>query len=62
MPFGRVERRPEYLFTIVTFAGYFAEFMLEVTIYPLTTSLVLLAYLGFIPVACRETEPGNIPN
>lgn len=60
--FGRVERRPEYLFTIVTFAGYFAEFMLEVTIYPLTTSLVLLAYLGFIPVACREKESGSIPN
>ncbi|MBQ6150482.1 MAG: hypothetical protein IJJ03_02385 [Mogibacterium sp.] len=53
--FGRGERRPEYLFTIVTFAGYFTEFMLEVTIYPITTSLVLLAYIGFIPIACRET-------
>ena len=60
--FGKVERRPEYLFMVVTFAGYFAEFMLEVTIYPLTTSLVFLAYLGFIPVACREKESGNIPN
>lgn len=54
--FGGVPRRPEYLFTIVTFAGYFVEFMLEVTIYPITTSLVLLAYIGMIPVACREKE------
>ena len=54
--FGKLPRRPEYLFTIVTFAGYFVEFMLEVTIYPITTSLVLLAYIGMIPVACREKE------
>lgn len=53
---GREERRPEYLFTVVTLAGYFTEFMLEVTMNPITTSLVLLAYLGFIPVACGEKK------
>ena len=53
---GKGKKRPEYLFTIVTFAGYFTEFMLEVTMNPITTSLVLLSYLGFIPMACREKE------
>lgn len=51
---GKSCGRPEYLFTIITFAGYFTEFVLEVTIYPMTTYLVFMAYIGFIPIACRE--------
>ena len=56
---GKTDKRPEYLFTIVAFVGYFVEFMLEVTMYSVTNHLVFLAYIGLIPVACKMIEQGE---
>ena len=46
--------RKEYLFSMIVIMGYFAEAMLEVTIYPMTNWLAFIALLGLIPVAYSE--------
>ena len=52
----------DYLLTIVAFTGYFTEFMLEVTMYPSTNHLAMLAYIGLIPIACKEIKTQEISN
>ena len=44
----------EYLFTGIAFTGYLTEAMLEITIYPIYTGIVFLAYITIIPIAFKE--------
>ncbi len=53
---GNSSLRIEYLFTILTFLGYFSEAMLERTLFPFLTSAMFLAYMGLIPIAIRRDE------
>ena len=44
--------KPERLFAMIMFVGYFIEAMLEITLYPMKTNITLLAYLGMPCIAC----------
>lgn len=57
--FDRNGFRMERLFSMLAISGYFAEAMLEVTIFPMTTGLAFLALLGMIPVANSGREAFN---
>lgn len=57
--FGRGPKREAFMLTIVAFMGYFVEFMLETTMYPVTNHLAMLAYIALIPVTCTERQKQN---
>lgn len=46
--------KQEYLFTALAFTGYFIEAMLEITIYPMQTGIVFLAFVTIGPAAFEE--------
>lgn len=47
--------RKEYLFTIVVGMGYLVQAMLEITLFPTTTNISMLMYIGLVPVAFHST-------
>ena len=47
--------RKEYLLTVLAFIGYFVEAMLEITIYPMQTGVVLLCFLTITPIAFKNS-------
>lgn len=53
---GKHKLKIEYLFPTLCLIGYIVEAMLEITIYPTHTGIVLMAFLSLAPVAFKEIK------
>lgn len=54
--FWKIMKRSEYLFVIVSVIGYFVEAMLEITIFPMTTGIVFMAFMGLALVSGEKNN------
>lgn len=54
--FRKTMERPEYLFVIASVIGYFIEAMLEITIFPMTTGIALMAFMGLALVSGEKNR------
>lgn len=60
--FGKGWYRSEYLFTALTFIGYFIFAMLEITLYPMTTGIFFLLCMTMGNIAFEDGDKYGINN
>ena len=54
--------RPELVFVIVSIIGYFVEAMLEITIEPMNTGIVFMAYISMSMISGESTRSAGYYN